>query len=143
MSGKPIEPAEASDHALSPPLSVELLLARTDAGERFAYLMFWGHRPRADGRVSAACFSQWYPAEFSVDGLRYATSEHWMMAEKARLFGDDAAVAKMLAKDGRPRRGQGSGPQRAQLRRCDLGARPFRCGGPRQHGKIFRTPFAA
>lgn len=81
------------------PLSVEALLERASAGERLRYLCFWGHRPRADGIVSAACFSQWYDAPFHVDGLRYATAEHWMMAEKARLFGDEAAFARVLAKD--------------------------------------------
>jgi hypothetical protein len=81
------------------PLSVESLLQRARAGERLRYPCFWGHRPRADGIVSAACFSQWYDAPFHVDGRRYATAEHWMMAEKARLFGDEAALARVLAKD--------------------------------------------
>jgi ribA/ribD-fused uncharacterized protein len=98
MSDEVTDFSEASRSA-DAPLSIDSLLLRIAAGERFAYLMFWGHRARADGRLSVACFSQWYPAEFSVDGLRYATAEHWMMAEKARLFGDDAALAKILAKD--------------------------------------------
>lgn len=75
------------------------LRARVAAGERFRYLCFWGHRPRADRAPSAACFSQWYAAPFAVDGVRYATAEHWMMAEKARLFGDEAALARVFAKD--------------------------------------------
>lgn len=81
------------------PLSLEALRARVAGGERFRYLLFWGHRPRADGTLSAACFSQWYAAPFEVGAVRYATAEHWMMAEKARLFGDDAALARVLAKD--------------------------------------------
>jgi ribA/ribD-fused uncharacterized protein len=31
-----------------------------------------------------------------VDGVTYPTAEHWMMAGKARLFGDDAALARIL-----------------------------------------------
>jgi hypothetical protein len=81
------------------PADVDALRARVAAGEAFRYLCFWGHRGRADGAPSAACFSQWFPAPFVVDGVRYATAEHWMMAEKARLFGDAAALAKVLAKD--------------------------------------------
>ena len=81
------------------PRDLEALRARHAAGERFEYLCFWGHRGRADGAPSKACFSQWFPAPFEVDGVRYATAEHWMMAEKARLFGDDAALAKVLAHD--------------------------------------------
>jgi ribA/ribD-fused uncharacterized protein len=40
--------------------------------------------------------SQWWPAQFTVAGRRYPTAEHWMMAEKARLFGDDEAAAQIL-----------------------------------------------
>lgn len=81
------------------PLTLEALRERAASGERFRYLYFWGHRPRADGRASAACFSQWYDAPFVIDGRRYATAEHWMMAEKARLFGDDSALARVFEKD--------------------------------------------
>lgn len=81
------------------PLTLEALRDRAASGERFSYLCFWGHRPRADGRASAACFSQWYDAPFVVEDQRYATAEHWMMAEKARLFGDESALARVFAKD--------------------------------------------
>jgi ribA/ribD-fused uncharacterized protein len=80
-------------------MDAEALRARVAAGERFRYLCFWGHHPRADGALSAACFSQWYAAAFVIDDVRYATAEHWMMAQKARLFGDDAALAQVFAKD--------------------------------------------
>lgn len=66
------------------------------AGARVKYLHFWGHRPRADGRVGASCLSQWWPSPFTVDGVTYATAEHWMMAGKARLFGDGDALARVL-----------------------------------------------
>lgn len=61
------------------------------AGAPLKYLLFWGHTPapKASG-VGKECLSQWYPAPFEVEGTRYATAEHWMMAEKARLFGDEA-----------------------------------------------------
>lgn len=81
------------------PLDVDALRARVAGGERFGYLCFWGHRPRADGAPSASCFSQWFASPFTVDGVRYATAEHWMMAGKARQFDDEAALAKVLAHD--------------------------------------------
>lgn len=81
------------------PHDVDALRARVAAGEGFAYLHFWGHRARADGAPSKACFSQWFPSPFAVDGVRYATAEHWMMAGKARLFGDAAALAQVLSND--------------------------------------------
>lgn len=75
-------------------LDVSELRARTESGERFEYLFFWGHR--SEGRVTSTCLSQWYPAGFVVDGVRYATAEHWMMAGKARLFGDAEHLSKIL-----------------------------------------------
>jgi len=61
------------------------------------FLFFWGHQPAKDGRITPSCFSQWWPAPFTVDNVRYPTAEHWMMAEKARLFSDSASAARILA----------------------------------------------
>jgi len=42
-------------------------------------------------------FSQWFlQAPFTVDGIEYNCAERWMMAEKARLFGDDETLQKVL-----------------------------------------------
>ncbi|MER6013679.1 NADAR family protein [Streptomyces bluensis] len=68
--------------------SVDALVREVRAGAKVKYLHFWGHRPRPDGRIGASCLSQWWPSPFTVDGVEYATAEHWMMASKARLFGD-------------------------------------------------------
>ena len=65
-------------------------------GASFKYLFFWGHTARKGETVSAVCLSQWWPASFRVAGVSYATAEHWMMAEKARLFGDQAVLPKIL-----------------------------------------------
>ncbi|MER6235871.1 NADAR family protein [Streptomyces clavifer] len=73
------------------------LIARAARGERVKYLPFWGHRPRPDGRLGESCLSQWWPAPFTVDSVTYASAEHWMMAAKARLFGDAEAEAKAVA----------------------------------------------
>lgn len=42
-------------------------------------------------------FGQWTPSPFTVDGVAYTCAEQFMMAEKARLFGDEATRAKILA----------------------------------------------
>ncbi|MEU9989425.1 NADAR family protein [Streptomyces sp. NPDC048045] len=76
---------------------VEALIREVGAGSRVRYLHFWGHRPRPDGRIGASCLSQWWPSPFVVDGVRYATAEHWMMAGKARLFEDAEAERRVLA----------------------------------------------
>lgn len=76
---------------------VDALITEVRAGARVKFLHFWGHRPRPDGRVGASCLSQWWPSPFAVDGVEYATAEHWMMAGKARLFEDAEAERQVLA----------------------------------------------
>jgi ribA/ribD-fused uncharacterized protein len=79
-------------------VDVRELVALEEAGALPELLLFWGHTPRKGG-AGEWCLSQWYPAEFHVDGVRYATAEHFMMAGKARLFGDAAAEERVLASD--------------------------------------------
>lgn len=73
------------------------LRAQHAAGRKQKYIFFWGHRPERDGRLGKGCFSQWWSSPFTVDGVTYATAEHWMMAGKARLFGDAEVLGKVLA----------------------------------------------
>ena len=61
------------------------------------FLCFWGHTPKVAGVVDKSCLSQWWPARFSLNGTEYQHAEGFMMAGKARLFGDDEALAKILA----------------------------------------------
>ncbi|MFC8515052.1 NADAR family protein [Streptomyces sp. NPDC057257] len=77
--------------------SREALVSAVREGLKVKYLHFWGHRARPDGRVGPSCLSQWWPSPFVVDGVTYGTAEHWMMARKARLFGDAEAEAHALA----------------------------------------------
>jgi ribA/ribD-fused uncharacterized protein len=65
-------------------------------GGRVHYLFFWGHQPEPDGSISKRCLSQWFEAPFEIDGVRYATAEHYMMAEKARLFNDRQTLELVL-----------------------------------------------
>lgn len=52
------------------------------------FVFFWGKSDWA---------SQWHKSPFTVDGLRYSCAEQWMMAEKARLFGDAKLRRAILA----------------------------------------------
>lgn len=79
---------------------VQALAAAVAAGARPKYVFFWGHTPKVDKTVGSWAFSQWYPAPFTVDGQLYRTAEHWMMAEKARLFGDEERRATILSVHG-------------------------------------------
>ncbi|WP_371618144.1 NADAR family protein [Streptomyces sp. NBC_00454] len=75
---------------------IDTLIGQVNRGERVKFLPFWGHRPRPDGTLGQSCLSQWWPSEFTVGDVRYATAEHWMMAGKARLFGDAEAERAAL-----------------------------------------------
>ena len=76
---------------------VETLRHSLGDGARSKFVYFWGHRPPFDGGLGASCFSQWWASSFEVSGVRYPTAEHYMMAEKARLFGDDEIRRQILA----------------------------------------------
>lgn len=41
--------------------------------------------------------SNWYPAEFTVDGVAYNCSEQYMMHQKALFFGDTVTAEKIMA----------------------------------------------
>lgn len=57
-----------------------------DTGERF--LFFWR---------TESPFSQWHESRFTHRDETFFTAEQWMMAGKARLFGDETTRAKILA----------------------------------------------
>lgn len=49
------------------------------------YIFFW------DG-----IFSQWYPCQFTIDGIKYNCAEQYMMAAKAKLFGDFESLQAIM-----------------------------------------------
>jgi len=61
------------------------------------FLFFWG-----------GVFSQWYTHDMEIDGVVYSCCEQYMMAEKARLFGDAEALEAILkTKDPRKQKAYG------------------------------------
>ena len=73
------------------------LLAQQRAQQSLKYLYFGGHTPKQANKMDASCLSQWYPAPFTVQDITYPTAEHYMMAQKAKLFGDDEVWQHILA----------------------------------------------
>lgn len=67
-------------------MNLECLIEKTQKGIPVKYLCFWGHTPKEQGIVDKSCLSQWFVAPFEVDGQIYQTAEHYMMAQKAKLF---------------------------------------------------------
>ena len=52
---------------------------------------FYSHRKKG------GYLSQFYPSKFTVDGETYYCAEQWMMAQKAKLMGDDTTFEKVMA----------------------------------------------
>lgn len=80
------------------PTNRDDLRSRWENGERFTFLFFYGHKAPDHG-VDDSCFSQWFARPFEIDGVTYGTAEHWMMAEKARLFRDREMLIEILNSD--------------------------------------------
>ncbi|WP_327141106.1 NADAR family protein [Nocardia sp. NBC_01327] len=73
------------------------LTAEMAAGAAPEFLYFWGHTRTPGYEVGKWVLSQWWPVEFTVDGQTYRSAEHFMMGEKARLFGDEEVRDRVLA----------------------------------------------
>ena len=94
---------------------VESLTEAIQNGWRAEFLFFWGHTPK-DTRIGKHVLSDWWPATFSIDGQAYPTAEHYMMAQKARLFGDDDQAYGKYPRGAKSVQGQDPGTQREGLR---------------------------
>lgn len=68
-------------------------IVHRNPGVEFIY--FWGHTPDCN-KITKSCFSQWYDVYFEIDGIQYHTAEQYMMASKARLFGDEDTLNKIM-----------------------------------------------
>jgi len=75
--------------------SKSALQTYVNQGHKVKYIFFWGHQ-QTKNTVSKTCFSQWYPAPFTEHGIQYLTAEHYMMAQKAKLFNDMACYQKII-----------------------------------------------
>ncbi|MGG4607207.1 NADAR family protein [Providencia sp. Me31A] len=76
-------------------MDIKSLCKQYRSGKKFKYVFFWGHQTKQN-HITKSCFSQWYPSPFIVDGHRFASAEHFMMAEKAHLFGDIETREKII-----------------------------------------------
>lgn len=79
------------------PWTRERLSNELESGRSVDFLFFWGHTPKKPPLVDASCLSQWFARSFTIDSVEYPSAEHFMMAEKARLFSDLSAEERVLA----------------------------------------------
>lgn len=73
----------------------EQLQRLLEDGVEVEYIFFWGPGERGYV-VGPSCLCQWYYAPFEIDGVTYITAEHYMMAEKARLFEDEEVRQRII-----------------------------------------------
>lgn len=76
--------------------SVEKVCNKFKDGGNLEFIFFWGHTKNKNGKITKACFSQWYLSDFQIDGVLYNCAEKYMMAEKARLFKDYETLEEIL-----------------------------------------------
>jgi ribA/ribD-fused uncharacterized protein len=81
---------------MKPSYHTEWLIEKYYSDEPIKFLFFWGHNKKPQEQVGKFCFSQWFELPFMVDGITYKTAEHWMMANKALLFGDQKHHDKIV-----------------------------------------------
>ena len=79
--------------------NIEWLTDKFNSGETIKYIFFWGHANKDNQEVGKFVFSQWFYSPFIVDEIEYKTTEHWMMAHKAKLFGDNKAFEEIVKAD--------------------------------------------
>jgi ribA/ribD-fused uncharacterized protein len=78
--------------------SRDWLIEKQEEGESFKFIYFWGNENKYN-EVGKFCFSQWFESHFVVENITYKTSEHWMMAQKAKLFNDQSTFNKIISCD--------------------------------------------
>jgi hypothetical protein len=77
--------------------NLDWLLKQFEEQPKIKFLHFWGHQPARDGQITQSCLSQWWQSAFVIGGVTYRTAEHWMMAEKARLFENSTLRERIIA----------------------------------------------
>ena len=76
--------------------SRQWLIKEVSRGKKKKYIFFWGRANKNDAELTKSCLSQWWASRFVVKKNKYTSAEHWMMAEKARLFQDNEMEIKIL-----------------------------------------------
>ena len=83
----------------SPVEAMNELRERCLRGNKPELYFFWGHTPTSDGRITKSCLSQWWQSPFWKNDVEYCCMEQYMMAGKARLFGDSEILAEILSEN--------------------------------------------
>ena len=75
--------------------TLKQIIDRYNSGEKIDYVMFWENL-EDPGKVTKPCLSNWYECSFYVGGTKFFTTEQYMMAQKALLFGDKTIYDEIM-----------------------------------------------
>ena len=84
---------------MTTPKDLQELQALHQTGAPLGYRFFLDYQPAANRQITNACLSQWWPCIFTVDRAIFTTAEHFMMYQKAMLFGDQETALRILDAD--------------------------------------------
>lgn len=60
------------------------------------FVFFWGNKASNTSRISKACLSQWWSCVFYENGIRYSSTEQYMMYQKALIFKDHIMAERII-----------------------------------------------
>ncbi|MCM1107155.1 MAG: NADAR family protein [Blautia sp.] len=80
----------------TPKYSLEQIRTEVSEGTQPHYIMFWKPDISPDESVTKSCFSQWWKSDFWSENHTYNCMEQFMMANKAKLFGDEKTREHIL-----------------------------------------------
>jgi len=84
---------------MNTPKNMRELRALRASGVSLRYRFFLDYQPVKNGSLTNSCLSQWWSCFFTVDGKIFTTAEHFMMYQKASLFGDHEMAARIVDAD--------------------------------------------
>ena len=71
-------------------------LLKYSSVNEISMIFFWKNFCKGGVSIDKSCLSQWYYSPFTDNGVKYLTSEHFMIGKKALLFNDKATFDKVL-----------------------------------------------
>jgi len=84
---------------MNTPKNISDLRLLQATGVKLSFRFFLDYQPVKNAPLTNACLSQWWPCFFTVDGNIFTTAEHFMMYQKAQLFGDRETAARIVDAD--------------------------------------------
>jgi len=88
--------------------NVEDLKQACSRGEKFTYLLFYGHTMLSTDSDMRPCLSQWWPCRFTLGDYKFSSAEQCMMLAKAFLF-KDYQSANLILETNDPKRARDLG----------------------------------